>query len=166
MRYRRLLIGVIAILLITGVYVYFTGRSRSVAYHLARFTALKTEAMKGNASGRGSPSALRGSLRFDTLRWYLKGRPSWTDEWLEEQQSLVNLGYFERRELVLTNRQAPMNPSDAALDPAVREAFFGGLNSSWFVHMDGKRPSWIRVTGTNLDVFEQIVRRWDAQGTP
>jgi hypothetical protein len=86
------------------------------------------------------------------------------DEWLAEEQALVDLGYFQRRELTLTNRQAPLNPSTAQLDPEVRKAFFGGLNAPWSVYMDTRRPSWVRVTGTNLDAFEQIVRRWDSQG--
>ena len=67
----------------------------------------------------------------------------------------------------LTVSHAPPapRPSDAQLDPQVLKAFFSGLDSPWFVLMDGKRPYWIRVTGTNLDAFEGIVKRWDAQGT-
>ena len=165
MRFRRSLTGVVAILLVVGGYTYFTSRSRRIAYHLARMNALKTENAKlDRGTWRRNPSAIRDYIHFDTLLWCLRGKPSWADDWLKEQQALVNLGYFDQREMVLTNRQAP-NPSDAQLDPQVLKAFFSGLDSPWFVLMDGKRPYWIRVTGTNLDAFEGIVKRWDAQGT-
>jgi len=129
--------------------------------------ALRTESGKldRGSGARREPLAIKDYIHFDTLRWRLRGKPSWADDWLKEQQALVSLGYFDQREMVLTNRWAPDNPGDTQLEPAVRKAFFGGLNSPWFVHMDANRPYWIRVTGTNLDAFEEIVKRWDAQGT-
>ena len=164
MRFRSLLTGLVAILLVVGVWTYSTSRSRRIAYHLARMNALKTESAKlDRGTWRRDPSAIRDYFHFDTLLWSLRGKPSWADDWLKEQQALVNLGYFDQREIVLTNRQAP-KPSDSQLDPQVLKAFFGGLHSPWFVYMDQKRPYWIRVTGTNLDAFDEIVKRWDAQG--
>src|SRR4029453_2936291 len=66
MRYHCSLTGLIAILLITGVSVYFTISNRPVGYHLARFNALKTEAKRGGDPNR-SPSALRDYLRLRTI---------------------------------------------------------------------------------------------------
>jgi hypothetical protein len=96
---------------------------------------------------------------------FARGKPSWSEDWVKEQQALVDLGYFERREVVLTNRDVPKDPSDAELEPEVRKAFWGGLNSPWFIYMDSNRPKWLRVSGTNLDEFERIVSRWDARVT-
>ena len=78
----------------------------------------------------------------------------------QEQEVLLKLGYFERREITLANRQLG---TDAWRDTAISNADFA--RKSWVVHVDGQRPSWIRVTGTDLDAFEQTIRRWDSQQT-
>jgi hypothetical protein len=74
-----------------------------------------------------------------------------------EENALVELGYFERREIVLTNRQLG---AAAWKNAAVSNAFFSS-NKTWVVHMDDERRAWVRVTGTNLDEFERIIRSWD-----
>jgi hypothetical protein len=164
MRFRRSLIACVTISLVAGISFYLSSKPRLLAHHLARFNALKTEASKPDGGERRPPSRVLDYMRPSTVRWYLRRKPSWADDWLSEQQALVDLGYFQQRELIL-HRPAPTNPNDPQLDPAVRKAFFGGLSSPWFLHFDGQRPYWVRVTGTNLDAFEEIVKRWDSEET-
>jgi hypothetical protein len=163
MRFRRSLIACVTISLVAGISLYLSSRPRSLAYHLARFNALKTEASKPDAGERRPPSRVLDYMRPGTIRWYLRRKPSWADDWLSEQQALVDLGYFQQRELML-HRPHP-SPNDPQLDPAVRKAFFGGLSSPWFLSFDAQRPGWVRVTGTNLDAFEEILKRWNSQET-
>jgi len=127
---------------------------------------LRTEARKleHDTGERRSPLAFRDYTHLYTIMWCLKGKHSWAEDWQKEQQALVELGYFQQRELTLSNRQVPFRGPNAQLDPAVQKAFFGGLDSPWFVAIDQQRPYWVRVTGTNLDAFEEIIKRWDAQG--
>jgi hypothetical protein len=154
----KIIVGTLAFGLASGLVVYFCSLrdDGTVRYHVARFNQLLLE------SGRGAsrnPSRFRDYLRLDTLRWFLRGKPTWASDWEHEQNALLELGYFERREIVLTNRQLG---AAAWKNVAVSNAFFG-TNKTWVAHMDGQRPAWIRVTGTNLDEFERIIRSWDAQ---
>lgn len=142
---------------VVGVISYFAINrpSGTVAYHLARYNELKKEFRMAPRD----PSRLGDYFRMRTLLWYLKGKPSLVADWEQEQKALLDLGYFERREVVITNRELG---ADAWRDRTLSNAFFGGSNS-WTVHLDDQRRSWVRVTGTNLDAFEKIVRRWDSQ---
>ncbi len=157
MRRPRFIVGILIALSI-GLVVYFrsTRNDGPVHYHVARFNQLLLESGRGVSRG---PSRLRDYFRLDTLRWYLRGKPTWISDWEQEQNTLLELGYFGRREIVLTNRQLG---AAAWKDAAVSNAFFG-TNKSWVVHMDDQKPAWVRVTGTNLDEFERIIRSWDAQ---
>jgi hypothetical protein len=156
MRCGRIIAGIVGLVLAIGLVVYVRSRRGERAVHIDRFNELLLE------SGRGSsrePTRFREYFRLDTLRWYLRGKPTWISDWEQEQNALLKAGYFERREIVLTNRQLG---ATAWKDGAVSNAFFG-TKKAWVIHMDDQRPEWVRVTGTNLDEFERIVRSWDKQ---
>ena len=158
MRRPKFIGGILVLAVVVCLVVYFrsTHDDRTVGYHVARFNQLLLQSGQGVSR---EPSRFRDYFRLDTLRWYLRGKPTWISEWEQEQNALLALGYFERREIVLTNRQLG---ATAWKDTAVSNAFFG-TNKSWVVHMDDQKPAWVRVTGTNLDEFERIIRSWDVQ---
>jgi hypothetical protein len=156
MRRPWLIIGILTFTLAIGLVVYSCSKrdEGTVGYHVARFNELLLES--GRRVSR-HPSRFRDYFRLDTLRWYLRGKPHLISDFEREENALVELGYFERREIVLTNRQLG---AAAWKNAAVSNAFFSS-NKTWVVHMDDERRAWVRVTGTNLDEFERIIRSWD-----
>src|SRR2546427_7589964 len=75
----------------------FLPRPGTVRYHLQRLGDLRQSKFVSR------PSALRDYLRSETWLWYLRGKPSIADM-EQEQQALIELGYFERHELTFRHR--------------------------------------------------------------
>ena len=140
-----LIVGIVAFALLP--------RPGSVRYHLERLDHLR------QSKQISTPSSIRDFFRMDTWQWYLNGKPS-IDAMEQEQQALIRLGYFERRELTLNHRTL-----DAQLWGEFRSAVSNSSLAEWryMLHLDDHRPSVIRVTTCKADmpVFERVVRQID-----
>ncbi len=132
-------------------------RPGSVRYHLERLGHFR------QSKHISTPSSIRDFLRPDTWQWYLNGKPS-IDAMEQEQQALIRLGYFERRELILNHR-----PLDAQLWGEFRSAVSNSSLTEWryMLHLDDHRPAVIEVTTCKADipVFERVVRQIDTNST-
>lgn len=129
----------------------------SVRYHIERLGSLQQQ---GPLIG---PSSFADYFRLRTWSWYLRGKPSISDGVAaleEEQQALIRLGHFERRELTFSHRTL-----DTQLWSEFRSAVSNSslAGSCYMLHLDESRPSVIRVTTckTDISVFERIVTQLD-----
>jgi hypothetical protein len=149
------LISASVVLTIAIAAFVFLPRPGTVPYHLQRLGDLR------HSKFVSRPSTLRDYLRSDTWLWYLRGKPSLPDM-EQEQQALIQLGYFERRELTFRHR---------SLDAQLWSEFRSAVSNSplaecrYMLHLDDSRPSVIRVTTykTDIPVFERIVSELDAK---
>ena len=115
MRKPKLVLSCASVALAIGIAVFvLLPRLGTVRYHLRRLGDLR------QSKFLSSPSALRDYLRTDTWWWYLRGKPSIADM-EQEQQALIQLGYFERRELTFTRR---------TLDPQLWSEFRSAVSNS------------------------------------
>lgn len=148
-----------SVALVVGIAAFvLLPRPGTIRYHLQRLGDLR----QGKFASR--PSDLRDYLRRDTWVWYLRGKPSIADM-EQEQQALIQLGYFERRELRFIHRTL-----DAQLWSEFRMAVSNTplAERRYMLHLDGRQPSVIRVTTCKADIpaFERIVRQLDAASMP
>jgi hypothetical protein len=136
---------------ITGLVLTSPTRG-SARYHLARLGSLRQQ------PPFVAPSSFRDYLRPRTWSWYLRGKPSISDNVAAmeaEQQALIKLGRFERSELTFNHR---------AVDGELWREFRSAVSNSplaefrYMLHLDTSRPSVIRVTTDKMDipVFQTI----------
>jgi len=150
--------GCVFVAVTIGIFAFtLLPRPGSVRYHLERLGDLRQSKFISR------PSSLRDYCRRDTWLWYLHGKPS-IDDMEHEQQALIQLGYFERRELTFSHRAL-----DAQLWSQFRSAVSNSPLAEWryMLHLDDSRPSVIRVTTCKADipVFERIVTQIDTNLT-
>ena len=146
--------GLVAVALGIAAFVLLP-RPGSVRYHLQRLGDLRQTKFISR------PSTLRDYFRRDTWLWYFHGRPSIGDM-EQEQQALIQIGYFERRELTFSHR---------ALDERFWSEFRSAVSNSplaewrYMLHLDDRRPSVIRLTTCKADipVFERIAAQLDTK---
>ena len=133
-------------------------RPGNIRYHLQRLGALRQTTFT-------RPSTIQDYFRKDTWSWYLHGRPSienMIEEMEHEQQALIRLGYFQRRELTFSHR---------TLDAQFWSQFHSAISNSslaewrYMLHLDTSRTSVIRLTTckTDIPVFEAIVAQLDTK---
>ena len=85
------------------VYLNSNRQFGTVPYHLARLKELKKEMGRvGKSRNPRNPSRFRDYFHLDTLLWHLRGKKSLVADWEQEQTALLELGYFERREITIT----------------------------------------------------------------
>jgi len=156
MRKPKLVLSCASVALALGIAAFvLLPRPGTLRYHLQRLGDLRQSKFLSSPSTRGD------YLRSDLWLWYLHGRPSIADM-EREQQALIQLGYFERRELTFSHR---------GLDPRLWSEFRSAVSNSpltewrYMVHLDDSRPSVIRVTTckTDIPVFERIVAQLDTK---
>ena len=155
MRRKRVII-IAATLTITTILslVIISPRRGSVRYHEERLNYLRrpiSMALYRDApselDSKGRPVHLVDFLRFRTWRWYWQGAFTITtliEEQEKHQQALIQLGYYERREFVLTNRTI-----DAQLFAMITNGVHG---ESLWLQLNDSKDRWLRVTARKEDM--------------
>lgn len=174
MRKSKLLLLVFAFCLIGAwalVYYFASPAPGTVAYHLQKLGRVRTsKSWKWgpkfhylDSAGRPVPGNALAYANPKTWIWYLNGRPTITstiEEQEKQQQALIRLGYFERRELTFSHRTL-----DAELWSQFRTAVSNAPLSEpcYMLHIDDSRRTMIGVTTSKADlpVFERIVTQLD-----
>jgi len=127
--------------------VVATPNRNTISYHLQYLTVLKQGPFV-------PPHRVRDVFSRRTLQWLRLGRPTfqeWGDRLEEEQQALINLGYYERKWVPWKNGEQEWE--SAFTNTAIwRERFC--------IHGDFRRPTEIRLTARPAEIleFEAIVR--------
>ena len=108
------------------------------------------------------PQSTREVFRITTVARYLAGKPTlqqYIDQQEEDQLALIRLGFFERREFHLKTALSGtfINDLESSMSNSV-------VDRNWFIHFDGSRSNWFRVTCRSEDMsnVQQIVHRLDS----
>src|SRR6266487_2076856 len=134
-----------------------TVRPGTVRYHRQRLDALRRDLSETY------PSGFSDYFRARTWFWYLNGKPSTRARATaleREQQALIDLGYFERREFVLQDRK---------LDLQFQHQFYAAVSNStladpgWLLVLPNSPPTMLRITACRKDMpaFERIIAELD-----
>jgi hypothetical protein len=153
MRRKKLIIIAGALIIAIAVTVAtIAPRRESVRYHVNRLHYLRQPLYKDAPSeldGNGRLVHLADYLHFRTWRWYWRGGLNIArliEEQEKHQQALIRLGYYDRREFVLTNRTI-----DAQLF-AMAMVTNGVDGESVWLQMDDSKEKWFRVTARKVDM--------------
>ncbi|MEW6304813.1 MAG: hypothetical protein AB1705_15165 [Verrucomicrobiota bacterium] len=85
-----------------ALFLLVRGQPGTVSYHLANYKMLRRQLTISR-----NPSQLKDYLRGETMRWYLRGKPTVVEDaeaLREAKTALLQLGYFHQRDVYLTNR--------------------------------------------------------------
>src|SRR6266487_3435308 len=123
-----------------------TARPGTVRYHRQRLDALRRDLSETY------PSGFSDYFRAQTWVWYWSGKPSLRARATaleREQQVLIDLGYFERREFVLKDRKFDLQ-FQHLLNAAVSNSTLA--DPEWLLVLLNSPPTMLRITASRKDM--------------
>jgi hypothetical protein len=133
---------------------FFTPKPGTIEYHLRELGSLRNQY---------PPHAFKDYLRLRTWRWYAHGQPDLVKAWQQQEDALIQLGYFQKRDFPLKHPIVDGNQFWTAFhsmaDARITEPRF-------MLHLNDTPPIiGITTTPHDLPIFQLIINQLDEHNT-